>query len=131
MRVCLQGGGLSVFGTATLINSNIYFNTATTGVSCSHLCSDPLPHWIQTPLITYTFASLLINPTGYPLHRMTRAHEPLTGRAAKLKVARFISRCEMCRLPRPSLRVHLALWFFWERPLPSTARSAGGSRHRR
>ena len=32
-------------------------------------------HWIQTPLDTYTFASLLINPTGYPLYRMTRAHK--------------------------------------------------------
>ena len=31
MRVCLQGGGLFVFGTATLINSNIYFNTANAG----------------------------------------------------------------------------------------------------
>ena len=42
VRVCLQGGGLWVFGTATLTNSNIYSNTATT-VRCSHLCNVASP----------------------------------------------------------------------------------------
>ena len=127
-----QGGGVYVNygGEATLTNSNVYQNEA---------------QYVRSLFEPSSSAPLDTNPTGY-LHLRLPSHKPhwiptvsydsctqaLAGRAAKLKVMRFISRCEMCRLPRPSLRVHLAIiWWFWERPLPSTARSAGGSRHRR
>ena len=33
---CLQGGGLYIYGTATLINSNVYENEAS-----SYVCSPP------------------------------------------------------------------------------------------